>query len=110
MRLFLNLTQILNFFFLVDESPIKKSPSTPITPPSPKSFQSFTSLWPLKMSILRQIKTANRYNEIQLLAVLTDVYQTKSTEQSCHLATYFIPVAKAMRRKNIIKVLEQWCL
>ncbi|KAI9350436.1 hypothetical protein BD770DRAFT_394507 [Pilaira anomala] len=94
----------------VEESPIKKSPSTPITPPSPKSLQSFTSLWPLKMSILRQIKTANRYNETQLLLVLTDVYQTKSTEQNRHLASYFIPVAKAMRRENIIKVLEQWCL
>lgn len=61
------------------------------------------------MSILRQIRTANRYNETHLLEVLTDVYQSKSTEQIHHLATYFIPAAKAMRRENIVKVLKKWC-
>ncbi|GAA5805920.1 hypothetical protein HPULCUR_011446 [Helicostylum pulchrum] len=93
-----------------EEVAVKKSPSTPITPPSPKSLQSFASLWPLKKSILRQIKTTNRYKESQLLTVLTDIYQTKSTEQTRHLAAYFIPVAKAMRRDTIVKLLEQWLL
>ncbi|GAA5817198.1 hypothetical protein MFLAVUS_010741 [Mucor flavus] len=93
-----------------EEVVVKKSPSTPITPPSPKSLQSFASLWPLKKSILRQIKTTNRYKESQLLTVLTDIYQTKSTEQIRHLAVYFIPVAKAMRRDTIVKLLEQWLL
>lgn len=95
---------------IAEEVIVKKSPSTPITPPSPKALQLFASLWPLKKSILRQIKTTNRYKESQLLIVLTDVYQTKSTEQIHHLAVYFIPVAKAMRRDTIVKLLEQWLL
>ncbi|KAG2202230.1 hypothetical protein INT47_002149 [Mucor saturninus] len=88
-----------------DERLSKKSS---VIPPSPKSLPSFSSLWPLKKSILRQIKTSNKYNEPHLLKVLTDLYQSKSTEQNNHLALYLIPVAKAMRRDTITKVLEQW--
>lgn len=57
---------------------------------------------------MRQLKTADGYNESKLISMLSDVKRTKSSKQSRHLAIYLVPVAKAMRRENITKTLEQW--
>lgn len=80
---------------------------TPPPPQSPKSLQSFTYLWPLKKNLIRQIKTA-KYDEPLLLNLLSDIHQTKSQDQCRHLAIYLLPMARAMRRERIVKVLEKW--
>ncbi|KAI7907371.1 uncharacterized protein BX663DRAFT_495692 [Cokeromyces recurvatus] len=68
------------------------------------SFYSFMSLWPLKLSLVRQIKTAH-YNESNFIATFADMYETKSREQCQHVIIYLIPIAKAMRRENLVNFL-----
>lgn len=87
--------------------PTNKSVTTPNTPPTPKTLHAYTSLWPLKQSVIRQIKSAT-YRETEVLATLTHVYQTKSNDQCRHLSLYWLPIAKAMRRQVIVNTLNQW--
>lgn len=83
--------------------------NTSNTPSTSNTLLAYTSLWPLKQSVIRQIKSAS-YKETDVLTALTNVYQTKSNDQCRHLSLYWLPFAKAMRRQAIIDTLNQWIL
>ncbi|KAI9485797.1 MAG: hypothetical protein EXX96DRAFT_546549 [Benjaminiella poitrasii] len=93
-----------------DESPklteekISKQKTPPVS--STSSLQSHVSLWPLKLSLLRQIKTS-RYNESDIVTTLTDLCETKPKDQCYHVVVYLIPLAKAMRRESLVQFLNE---
>lgn len=67
----------------------------------------YSSLWPFKKLLIQRIKTPSN-KDVETISFLNQIYQTKSKEQCRHLSLYLLPVAKAMRKPQIINALNKW--
>ncbi|GAN05109.1 hypothetical protein MAM1_0082c04578 [Mucor ambiguus] len=94
----------------VEPPPLQKQKQMPVnerTPPSTGPLKAYKSLWQTKQSLIREIKSLH-CRDADVVAALTQFYQTKPRDQCRHMSIYLLPVAEAMRRKGIVDTLQKW--